>query len=52
MGSTANGGRIEPVLTWKQKTVMRILLLVARMMADEVWAEEIKNLSTHIGVQL
>ena len=52
MGSTANGGKIESGLTWKQKTAIRILLLVARMLVDEVWAEEIKNLSTHIGVQL
>jgi len=52
MGSTANGGLVEPGLTWKQKTVMRILLLVAQMLADEAWAEEIKHLSNHIGSSL
>jgi hypothetical protein len=35
-------------MNWKQKTVVRILLLVARMLADEDWAEEIKHLSNHI----
>lgn len=52
MGSTANGGKIGPGLTWKQKTVIRILLLVARMLADEVWADDIMNLSISIGVQI
>lgn len=32
----------------KQKIVVRILLLLARMLSEEPWAEEIKNLSNHI----
>lgn len=37
-------------MTWKQKTVVAILLLVARMLADEPWASEVKNLANHISV--
>jgi hypothetical protein len=39
-------------MTWKQKTVIRILLLVARMMADEPWGDEIKHLANHINAEL
>jgi hypothetical protein len=35
-------------MTWKQKTVVRILLLVAQMLAEEPWAKEIEHLSNHI----
>jgi hypothetical protein len=37
-------------MTFKQKTVVSILLLIARMLADETWAAEIKALATHISV--
>ena len=37
-------------MTWKQQTVIRILLIVAKMLADEEWRDEIKNLSSHISV--
>lgn len=37
--------------TWKQRTVIRILLLVAEMLADEEWAKEIEHLSNHITQQ-
>ena len=38
-------------MTWKEKTVVAILLLVARMLCeDSVYAQEIKTLATHIGV--
>jgi hypothetical protein len=35
-------------MTFKQKTVIRILLLVARMLSDEPWTAEIDELCTHI----
>ncbi len=35
-------------MTWKERTVVRILLLVARMLSEEPWADEIKHLSNHI----
>jgi hypothetical protein len=36
-------------VTWKQKTTIRILLLVARMLADDPWANEIKDLANHVN---
>lgn len=35
-------------MTWKQRTVIRILLFVAQMLADEEWAQEIAHISNHI----
>jgi hypothetical protein len=36
-------------MSWKQKTVIRILLLVAKMVNDDEWLkEDIKHLSNHI----
>ena len=35
-------------MNFKQKTVIRILLLVARMLSDEPWTAEIDKLCTHI----
>lgn len=35
-------------MNWKQSTVIRILLLVARMLADHSWEKEISHLSNHI----
>lgn len=35
-------------MTFKQKVVIKILLLVARMLADNEWQKEVENLSTHI----
>jgi hypothetical protein len=35
-------------VSWKQSTVIRILLLVARMLADQPWEKEISHLSNHI----
>lgn len=38
-------------MTWKQKLIAQILLLVARMVADDTWlTEELKKLATHISV--
>lgn len=38
-------------MTFREKTVVAILLLVARMLSDDaVWADEIKKLATHIAV--
>jgi hypothetical protein len=43
------GGEVKP-MSWKQKTVARILLLVARMINEDNWlAEELKSLSSHIS---
>ncbi len=38
-------------MTWKQRTVIRILLLVARMRAYTPLSDEIKHLSQHIEQQ-
>lgn len=38
-------------MTWREKLVVHILLLVARMVADDAAiADEIKKLSTHVAV--
>jgi hypothetical protein len=38
-------------MTWRDQLVARILLIVARMFADDPRvAEDIKNLATHISV--
>lgn len=40
-------------MTWKEKTVIRILLLVARVVCDEQWVqEEIKHLNNYISTEL
>jgi len=36
-------------MTWREKVVIRILLLVARMVGEERWSKDIETLSTHIG---
>ena len=36
-------------MTWKQKTVIRILLFVAQMLSDAQWQKEIEHLSNHIS---
>jgi len=42
--------RRKSVGNWKQKTVIRILLLVAKIVNDEPWiSDEIKSLSNHIA---
>lgn len=44
------GSRTEH-LTWREQTLIRLLLLVARMLSDEQWVhQEIQTLSTHISV--
>lgn len=35
-------------MSWSDKVVMRILLLVAKMIAREDWKKEIEQLSSHI----
>ncbi len=37
-------------MTWGQKTIARILLIIASMMADEEINKELSNLSAHIAV--
>jgi len=37
-------------ITWKQKLVIRILLLIASMVADPEWQMDIRNLANHISV--
>jgi len=36
-------------LTWKDKTVIRILLLVARIVGEEKWIKDIQELANHIS---
>ena len=35
-------------MSWREKIVIRVLLLVARMVAGDPWAAEIDKLATHI----
>jgi hypothetical protein len=36
-------------MTWKQKTIVRILLFIAQMLADDDWAKkELGHISNHI----
>jgi len=38
-------------MTWKQKVVVGILLLIARWLTEDEWVRaEIKTLATHISV--
>ena len=37
-------------MNWTQLTVIRILLLVAKLMAEPEWRKEVEQLSTHISV--
>lgn len=38
-------------MTWREKLVARILLLIAQMVADDPGVrQELKNLSVHIGI--
>jgi len=37
-------------MTWREKVVVSILLLVARMLDEGQWGNEIKTLATHIAV--
>lgn len=38
-------------MTWREKTIARILLLIARMLCDDPELQtDLKNLSTHIHV--
>lgn len=36
----------------RQEVVVRILLLVARLLAEEPWSKEIKDLANHISVYI
>jgi len=41
----------KPSLTWRERTLIAVLMLVARMLADEEWVHsEVKTLATHINV--
>jgi hypothetical protein len=37
-------------MTWKQKTLIRILLLIAKMFAEQPWVAELNALANHIQV--
>lgn len=37
-------------MTWKEKTVIRILLLVAKFLSPSEWAKDVESLATHISV--
>jgi len=41
---------MSPKLTWREKTVIKILLLVAKIVADNTQlSDEIQTLANHIG---
>lgn len=35
-------------MTFKEKVVVRILLLVAKLLSDEAWKKDIESLTTHL----
>jgi hypothetical protein len=37
-------------MTWREKTVVTILLMVARMLDEGQWRDDLKTLATHISV--
>ena len=37
-------------MSWSDKTVIRILLLVAKFIASEGWRKEIGDLANHISI--
>ena len=37
-------------MTWHERTVCRILLIIAKMLAPSSISDDIKNLSSHISV--
>ena len=37
-------------MTWREKTVCRILLIIAKMLAPSVIADDVKTLAAHIAV--
>jgi hypothetical protein len=37
-------------MNWTDKTVIRILLIVAKFMAQEPWKKDIEQLAAHISV--
>jgi len=39
-------------VSWKDKTAIRILLLVAKMVAGPAWQKEIEQLSSHTSCWL
>ena len=36
-------------MTWREKCVVRILLLVAKMVDEGPWRDDIQNLANHIS---
>lgn len=48
---TTTADQTKAALTWRERTLVAILLLVARMLSDEQWVHhEIKTLATNISV--
>lgn len=39
-------------MKWQEKTVIRILMVVAQLLAPTEWAEQVKNLATHLSVNI
>lgn len=39
-------------MTWKEKMVVRILMLVAQLLSPESWAKEVSSLATHLSVHI
>ena len=39
-------------MSWKDKTVIRILLLVASFISRDEWKKEINSLASHISVNM
>jgi hypothetical protein len=37
-------------MTWRDKTAIAVLMLVARMLISEQWRDEVNKLATHISV--
>jgi len=39
-------------MTWQEKTVIRILMLVAQLLSPSLWSSEVKSLSAHLSVNI
>lgn len=39
-------------MTWQQRTVIRILMVVAQLITPSEWRDEVKGLAVHLSVHI
>lgn len=49
--SEVNESSLQPRLSWRERSVCRILLIVAKLLAPSVIVDDIKHLANHISVE-